>query len=130
MRMASPTLPYVEPIPGGQFEFRRVRIVPIHQLIPDPTHTWNEHAAEENDDALTASLKQFGMVTPVIATETASGLLIIDGHRRWTAARRLGWTTVPCQIYPAKSRSEVARLRRHIERSRQIYGQFPTPQPS
>ena len=44
-------------------------------------------------DALTGSIRKFGLVDPVLVR--AEDLTIIGGHQRVVAARRLGYTTVP-----------------------------------
>src|SRR5450756_79785 len=68
-----------------------VEQVPLEQLHPDPANPRRIDPAEL--DALERSLRQFGFVQPVLARR-ADGV-VIGGHQRLVAARRLGLTSVP-----------------------------------
>lgn len=68
-----------------------VEQVPLEQLRPDPANP--RRIGEEELDALTRSLRQFGFVQPVVARREDQ--TVIGGHQRLVAARRLGLTTVP-----------------------------------
>jgi len=65
--------------------------VPLGDLRPDPANPRRIGDAEL--EALTCSLKEFGFVQPVIARHDDH--VVIGGHQRLLAGRRLGWTTVP-----------------------------------
>jgi ParB-like chromosome segregation protein Spo0J len=65
--------------------------VPLEQLKPDPANPRRIDDAEL--DALTRSLQQWGLVQPIIA-RVADGV-VIAGHQRLVAARRLGHATIP-----------------------------------
>ena len=65
--------------------------VPIDQLRPDPANP--RRIGEEELDSLERSLRQFGFVQPVLARREDG--LVIGGHQRLVAARRLGLATVP-----------------------------------
>lgn len=65
--------------------------VPIDELHPDPRNPRKISADEL--DALTRSLREFGFVQPVIARHDDH--VVIGGHQRLVAARRLGLKTVP-----------------------------------
>src|SRR4051794_17366622 len=65
--------------------------IPIDDLHPDPANPRRISDAEL--EALTRSLREFGFVQPVLA-RAGSGL-VIGGHQRLLAARRLGWKQVP-----------------------------------
>src|SRR4051794_11438508 len=65
--------------------------VPIDQLRPDPSNP--RRIGEQELEVLTRSLKEFGFVQPVVARHDDH--VVIGGHQRLLAARRLGWTTVP-----------------------------------
>ncbi len=51
-------------------------------------------------DALTRSLREFGFVQPVLARKHDK--MVIGGHQRLLAARRLGWKTVPVAGRPER----------------------------
>ena len=65
--------------------------VPIGDLYPDPKNP-RKISAEELD-RLTRSLREFGFLQPVIARH--DDRVVVGGHQRLVAARRLGLKTVP-----------------------------------
>src|SRR5687767_14056233 len=64
---------------------------PIDDLRPDPANL--RKISDTELAALTRSLREFGFVQPVLAQQATR--LVIGGHQRLLAARRLGWKTVP-----------------------------------
>src|ERR1035437_5671572 len=68
-----------------------VEQVPIDLLRPDPANP--RRIGEDELDALERSLRQFGFVQPVLARREDG--VVIGGHQRLVAARRLGLSTVP-----------------------------------
>jgi ParB-like chromosome segregation protein Spo0J len=65
--------------------------VPIDSLHPDPANP--RRISEEELDSLERSIRQFGFVQPVLARREDG--VVIGGHQRLVAARRLGLATVP-----------------------------------
>jgi len=63
----------------------------LESLRPDPANPRRMSDAEL--EALTRSLREFGFVVPVIARREDN--VVIGGHQRLLAARRLGMKTVP-----------------------------------
>ena len=68
-----------------------VESVDIDSLRPDPANP--RHIAEDQLEALTKSLVLYGFVQPVVAR--SEDKMVIGGHQRLVAARRLGYKTVP-----------------------------------
>jgi DNA modification methylase len=68
-----------------------VEEVPIDLLRPDPTNP--RRIGDEELEALTRSIRQFGFVQAVLARREDG--VVIGGHQRLVAARRLGLATVP-----------------------------------
>jgi len=68
-----------------------VEEVPIDLLRPDPANP--RRISEEELDALERSIRQFGFVSPVLARR--EDRVVIGGHQRLVAARRLGMKKVP-----------------------------------
>src|SRR5438309_6241290 len=81
--------------PGGQMPpaTTELQIVqdPINELHADPANP-RKISAEELD-RLTRSLREFGFLQPVIARHDDH--IVIGGHQRLVAARRIGIKTVP-----------------------------------
>jgi len=77
--------------------------VPVHVLRPDPGNPRRISDAEL--EALTRSIKEFGFVEPVVARHEDK--VVIGGHQRLLAARRLGIKEVPViyvDLTPEKAR--------------------------
>jgi len=72
--------------------------IPIDRLQPNPQqprHSFNDEALEE----LATSIRQHGVLQPLLVSEAAAGrYVLITGERRWRAARRAGLATVPAVI--------------------------------
>jgi len=82
-----------------------VEYVEIDRLKPDPANP--RHISDQELEALTRSISQFGMVDPVIARR--EDRTVIGGHQRLLAARRLGYKTVPV-IFVDLSREQAHLL--------------------
>lgn len=69
-----------------------VKNIPINKLIPyDKNPRKNDKAA----DAVAASIKEFGFKNPIVLTKD---MVVINGHTRLKAAKKLGMKEVPCII--------------------------------
>lgn len=51
---------------------------------------------------LTESIRIWGILTPLLVAKTPAGFLIINGARRWKAAKIAGFRTVPCVVTEAR----------------------------
>ncbi len=65
--------------------------VALDELHADPANP--RRISDDELESLTRSLRQFGFVQPVLARREDG--VVIGGHQRLVAARRLGWETVP-----------------------------------
>ncbi len=70
------------------------RELPIGSLLPN-RHQPRTYFDEEALEDLAASLKNHGMVQPIVARKVGDKFEIIAGERRWRAARKAGLATVP-----------------------------------
>ena len=72
---------------------------------------WNPrtHDDEAEHEALTASVRVQGILQPLLVERTDAGLVLIDGHRRFAAARAAGLTAVPV-IERTGDQGEAAQL--------------------
>src|SRR5271157_1084319 len=69
----------------------QIEQVPIGDLRPDPVNP--RRISDQELEALTRSIREFGLVDPIIARREDK--TVIGGHQRLLAARKLGYTTVP-----------------------------------
>ena len=60
-------------------------------------------------DALAESIRQHGVIQPMVVRRVGERFELISGERRLRAAIKAGWTQVPCQIRDADDR-QVAEL--------------------
>jgi len=82
----------------------QIQQVPIGELRPDPANPRRINDVEL--EALTRSIREFGLVDPIIARREDK--TVIGGHQRLLAARRLGYPTVPVVFLDLSA--EQARL--------------------
>jgi ParB family transcriptional regulator, chromosome partitioning protein len=69
--------------------------VPISQIEPNPYQPRN-HFDEESLAGLTASIRELGVLQPILVRETKpERFALIAGERRWRAAKRAGLQYIP-----------------------------------
>jgi ParB family chromosome partitioning protein len=82
---------------GGDAAFRDV---PISQITPN-RHQPRAHFDEETLTSLTASIRELGVLQPVLVREVEPDLYeLVAGERRWRAAKRAGLQTIPVIVRP------------------------------
>ena len=79
---------------GGGDDFKRVRDVPIDQVVPSPLQPRMQFGESPLDD-LVESIRQHGVIQPLIVRAVNGKLELIAGERRWRASSKLGLATVP-----------------------------------
>ena len=82
-----------------------VKEVSVDKIIP------YENNPRKNADAVQVvmnSIQQFGIKQPLVIDENG---VIVVGHTRFEAAKRLGYTTVPCVIASDLSEDEINAYR-------------------
>jgi ParB family transcriptional regulator, chromosome partitioning protein len=73
---------------------KRVRDVPIDQVVPSPLQPRLQFGESPLDD-LVESIRQHGIIQPLIVRPVNGKLELIAGERRWRASKKLGLATVP-----------------------------------
>ena len=74
-----------------------VRYIKLHDIMPNlnqPRKTFKEEKIEE----LAASIKEHGIIQPIVVRKRENGYEIVAGERRWRAARKAELTQVPCLV--------------------------------
>jgi ParB-like chromosome segregation protein Spo0J len=82
----------------------QIEQININDLKPDPANP--RRISDQELEALTRSIREFGLVDPIIARREDK--TVIGGHQRLIAARRLGYKTVP--VVSLDLSQEQARL--------------------
>ncbi len=89
-----------------------LRSVPLGKLVPNPLQprkTFDETALEE----LAASIRQHGIIQPVIVEDSGDGTyLIVAGERRYRAAEKAGLRDVPVVVrsFTPEKKLEIALI--------------------
>ncbi len=85
------------PVPDGAAQpedFKRVRDVPHDMVVPSPLQPRTQFVESPLDD-LVESIRQHGIIQPLIVRPVNGKLELIAGERRWRASGKLGLPTVP-----------------------------------
>jgi len=78
------------------------------ELRPNP---WNSnHVAPDNEGKLVASIRERGIVRPILVRETDAGFEILGGEHRWRCASDLGLATVPVLNFGRISDDEAKKI--------------------
>lgn len=79
----------------------QVQQLPVTALRPKSNHTFKVRTDSPHYTALVDSIRSSGIQAPLLVRRDPmqpEAYEIIAGHTRWTAARELGLTTVPCIV--------------------------------
>ena len=79
----------------------RVQNLPINKVIPNPEQP-RKHFEEEALNELAKSIKNHGIVQPLIVTKYNDDYRIIAGERRWRSAKIAGLKEVPAVVRSLK----------------------------
>lgn len=74
--------------------------VDIDRVRPNPRQP-REHFKEDALESMAASLRERGMLQPLVVREQGDGYQIIAGERRWRSAQKAGWHRVPVIVREA-----------------------------
>ncbi len=97
------------PLSHSQFDDDGNSVVslPIDSLEPNayqPRRSFSPSALDE----LAASIKEMGVIQPIVARPNASGAYqIVAGERRWRAAKLAGYSTIPAIIKDLSDRESL-----------------------
>jgi len=88
----SALIPSINPVEGGY-----VQQISIESIAPNPNQP-RKHFDEAAFGELVASIKEVGLVQPVVVRPKEDGYELIAGERRWKAAQAAGLTDLPAVI--------------------------------
>jgi ParB family transcriptional regulator, chromosome partitioning protein len=71
--------------------------VPVNAIAPNPKQP-RTHFDDEAIDALAVSIREVGILQPIVVRKSGAGYELIAGERRLRAARKAGLATVPVVV--------------------------------
>lgn len=74
-----------------------VQYINIHDIMPNANQP-RKTFSEEKIDELSKSIKEHGIIQPIVIRKKGESYEIVAGERRWRAARKAELTQVPCLI--------------------------------
>lgn len=84
-----PTVPITEEL--------KVEQIPLTDIMPNPNQP-RKHFDPEAFKELVASIKEYGLVQPIVVRSRGAGYELVAGERRWRAAKEANLTTIPSII--------------------------------
>lgn len=81
-------------IKEGEEVVHKVKIIEIEPNKNQPRRKFDEEALEE----LSQSIKNYGVIQPIIVAKKDNYYEIVAGERRWRAAKKAGLDEIPCII--------------------------------
>lgn len=92
-----------EPTEKPHAEFLQV---PVDDISPNPDQP-RSRFDDESLSELAASLKEVGVLQPIVVTTSDDGFVLIAGERRWRAAQQAGLTLIPAVVRGADGDSTL-----------------------
>lgn len=80
-----------------------LRELPVEQIVPNrrqPRTDFDEASLQ----ALAASIRQAGVMQPIMVRPSEGGFELVAGERRWRAAKLVGLATIPAVVRPMDDR--------------------------
>lgn len=101
---------------SGNDETGSLRRIRIDSIEPNPFQPRREFGADTLEE-LAASIRQHGVLQPVLVRKHGGNYQLIAGERRWLAARKAGLESIPCHIVERDDRgSSEAAIEENLKR--------------
>lgn len=78
----------------GEEIVHKIKLIEIEPNRNQPRRTFNEESLDE----LAQSIKNYGVIQPIIVTKKDNYYEIVAGERRWRASKKAGLEEIPCII--------------------------------
>lgn len=93
--------------------------LPIEQIERDINQPRRDFGTNGDENHLLVSIRNYGIEEPLKVSEVEPGrYLLIDGHRRFNCAKKIGMAQLPCRIYPKMSPGELETRRYEMQNNR------------
>lgn len=92
-------------------ENEKITQAPVDKITPNPHQPRTSFRTEDLED-LAESIKEHGIIQPLIVSRLADGWQLIAGERRWRAAKMIGLAKVPVIVreMSEQKRMEIALI--------------------
>lgn len=87
---------------------QNLKIIDVEPNRDQPRRTFDEESIEE----LASSIKEYGVIQPIIVTKQDNYYQIVAGERRWRASKKAGLSEIPAIVreYDKQKNSEIALI--------------------
>ena len=86
-----------------------LQIIPIRDIKPNPHQPRRDFKPDELE-ALSQSIREKGVIQPLVVRRTDAGYELIAGERRLRAAKLAGFSEVPCRLLEVVNESDLLEL--------------------
>ncbi|HEY1645829.1 MAG TPA: ParB/RepB/Spo0J family partition protein [Candidatus Saccharimonadales bacterium] len=84
----------------------RIEKIPVDKLSPNPSQP-RRYFDETSLSELSASIKHYGVLQPLLVTPDKDRYIIVAGERRWRAAKQAKLKTVPVVIHKRQELEQI-----------------------
>ena len=101
------SIPEEEVVRDGEI-VEKLKIIEVEPNREQPRRNFDEETLEE----LSNSIKEYGVIQPIIVTRKENYYQIVAGERRWRASKKAGLSEIPAIIrnYDKQKNSEIALI--------------------
>lgn len=93
--------------------------IPLSQIQEDENQPRENFGTEDDNNPLLVSMKTLGTGNPIqVMKRDNDSYVIMDGHRRFRFAQKLGLQSVWCRVYPKIHPGDFALMRYHVQNIR------------
>jgi ParB family chromosome partitioning protein len=86
-----------------------ISMIDTNEIIPDPDQP-RKHFSEESLNELASSIKEKGLIQPILVRKVGDKYIIIAGERRWRACKVAGLDKVKCIIREIKNKEDIKEI--------------------
>ncbi len=99
---------YIEDLINEKIVFK-VKEIELEKIKPDPSQP-RKHFDENSLKELASSIKERGVIEPILVRKENNSYVIISGERRWRASAIAGKKTIPAIELNAKDKKEIREI--------------------
>lgn len=93
---------------GVSAHIKRITEVELNKITPNPDQP-RKTVREESIAELASTIKEFGLLQPILLRRAGEGAyVIVAGERRWRACQSLSWTSMDAIVIDGKNADEIA----------------------